>query len=153
MGLLGKMKNAVTGGAAKVSIEYPSEPLKPGDTLHVKVTVMSSGGEFKSKGVYVDLVGKEHGTVHGSSRCDKCGEYDRTAKIMVDTKTYEQSLPFGGAMELKADETKVFEGDIQIPPNAQPSYQGSLRHEWLIRGRVEAFGNDPDSGYQTILVK
>jgi hypothetical protein len=153
MGLLGKMKNAVTGGAAKVSIEYPSEPLKPGDNLHVKVTVMSSGGSFKSKGVYVDLVGKEHGSVHGSSRCDKCGQYDNSAKIKVSKKTHDQSIPLGGAMELNENESKVFEGDIQIPPNAQPSYSGSIKHEWQVRGRVEAFGNDPDSGYQTIVVK
>jgi hypothetical protein len=153
MGILGKMKNAVTGGAAKVSIEYPSDPLKPGDTLHVKVTVLSQSGAFKSKGVYVDLVGKERGTVHGSSRCDKCGEYDRTARIKVDKETHDQSFPLGGAMELKENESKTYEADIQIPPNAQPSYQGSIKHEWQVRGRVEAFGNDPDSGYQTIIVK
>lgn len=153
MGILGKMKDAISGGAAKVSIEYPSQPLKPGDSLHVKVTVIATDREFKSKGVYVDLMGKESGSVHGSSRCNKCGQYDNSVKINVDKKTFNQSIPLGGALNLKANETKVFEGDVQIPPNAQPSYQGTLRHEWRIRGRLEAFGNDPDSGYQTIVVK
>ncbi|UCG70268.1 MAG: sporulation protein [Thermoplasmata archaeon] len=153
MGILGKMKDAVTGGAAKVSIEYPSEPLNPGDSLHVKVTVMSSGGEFKSKGIYVDLVGQEKGSVVGGSKCDKCGQYDSTTRVNVNKKTFNQSYPLGGAMTLQKGETKVFEGDIQIPPNAQPSYQGSISHKWSIRGRIEAFGNDPDSGFQTIVVK
>ena len=58
MGFLDKMKgavSAVTGGGADVSIEYPMQPVKPGDTMHVKVTVMSTGGEIKSNGVYVDI--------------------------------------------------------------------------------------------------
>lgn len=147
------MKDAITGGAAKVSIEYPSQTLTPGESLHVKVTVMSAGGEFKSKGVYVDLIGEEVGSVFGSSRCSKCGQMDSSVRIKVNKKTFDQSFPIGGALTLKTNETKVFESDIQIPSNAQPSYQGSIRHDWKIRGRVEAFGNDPDSGYQTIVVK
>ena len=153
MGLLGKMKDAITGGAAKVSIEYPSQSWKPGDSIHVKVTVLGTGSQFKSKGVYVDLMGKESGSVSGKCKCSTCRQSNHKASVDVRHNTFNQSFPISGALELQGNETKVFEGDIQIPQHAQPTYQGSIRHEWLIRGRLDAFGNDPDSGFQSIVVK
>ena len=63
MGFLDKMKgavSAVTGGGADVSIEYPMQAMKIGDNMHVKVTVLSTGGEVKSNGIYVDIRAKEH---------------------------------------------------------------------------------------------
>src|SRR2546427_6329423 len=62
MGVFDKLKTAaqtMTGGAAKVSIEYPSQAVYPGEGMNVRVTVMSSGGEVKSKGVFVDLLAEE----------------------------------------------------------------------------------------------
>ena len=47
MGLLGKMKNAITGGGANVTIEYPTNSVKPGEKIHVKVTVTSTGSSPK----------------------------------------------------------------------------------------------------------
>jgi hypothetical protein len=73
MGFLDKMKSvgsAVTGGAARVSIEYPHQALKPGDSLPVKVTVVSMGKEVKSSGVFVDIVAAETGQV----KCKQCGQ-------------------------------------------------------------------------------
>ena len=58
MGFLDKMKSvgsAMTGGAARVSIEYNHSPVKPGDALPVKVTVVSMGKEVKPSGREVDL--------------------------------------------------------------------------------------------------
>ena len=153
MGFLGKMKNAITGGGANVSIEYPTKSLQPGDSIHVKVTVISTGSEVKTQGVFVDLKGEEQGHVHGSARCSKCGDYDSRTRVSVQHKTYDQSIPLSGAFTLGANEKKVFEGDVQLPGNVQPTYHGTINHEWSVRGRLEGFGNDPDSGFQTIIVK
>jgi hypothetical protein len=146
MGFLDKMKSvaqAATGGAARVSIEYPSGSVKVGAPLPVKVSVVSTGGEVKSGGIYVDLIAKEHGSV----KCNHCGQ-----QANVHRDTINQSFAIAPAFVLGANESKVFEGTINLPAG-QPSYSGVVTHEWSIRGRMEAFGNDPDSGFQRIEVK
>ncbi len=68
-------------------------------------------------------------------------------------QTYNQSFPVASAFALAPGETKVFETNLQIPGGAQPTYAGpGGRHEWKIRGRLQTFGNDPDSGFQAIRV-
>lgn len=147
MGFLDKMKaagQAVSGGAARVSIEFAHQQLKPGDSLPVKVTVISMGREVKSSGVFVDI----HAAESGSIKCKHCGQM-----IQIQNETIKQAIPVGPAMVLQPNETKVFEATVQIPMGAMPSYSGSIRHEWKIRGRLEAFGNDPDSGFQSLEVR
>jgi len=155
MGFLDKMKGAVgamTGGGADVSIEYPMQAVSPGETLHVKVTVMSTGGEIKSGGVFVDIHAKEHGDVWGSTRCEQCGHVDSKNKVRLSKTTIDQKMPIAPAFVLQPNERKEFEADIQLP-HGQGTYKGAVHHEWQIRGRLEAFGNDPDSGYKTFEVK
>lgn len=155
MGFLDKMKGAVssvTGGGADVSIEYPMQAVSPGDAVHVKVTVMSTGGEIKSNGVYVDIHAKEHGDIYGSSRCEQCGHVDSNAKVKLSKTTIDQSIPVAPAFVLQPNERKEFEADIQLP-HGQSTYKGVVHHDWQIRGRLEAFGNDPDSGFKTFEVK
>jgi len=146
MGFLDKIKAAgaaVTGGAAKVSIEYAHQQLKPGDSLPVKVTVVSMGREVKSGGVFVDVHAQESGQV----RCSHCHEM-----TPVQVQTLKQAIPVGPAFVLQPNETKTFEATIQVPMG-QPTYNGQVSHEWRIRGRLDAFGNDPDSGFQVIQVR
>ncbi|HUW42694.1 MAG TPA: hypothetical protein VMW02_00495 [Thermoplasmata archaeon] len=146
MGLLDKMKaagGAVAGTSARVSIEYPLQPMKTGDSINVKVTVVSTGREVKSGGVFVDIHAMEGGQV----KCKHCGQM-----IPVQAETVKQAIPIGPAFVLQPNETKVFEANIQIP-SGQPSYSGQIRHEWKIRGRLDAFGNDPDSGFKTIEIR
>jgi transcription elongation factor Elf1 len=146
MGLLDKMKAAgaaVAGTSARVSLEYPLQPMKPGDSIKVKVTVVSTGREVKSGGVFVDVHAMESGQV----KCKHCGQMTQ-----VQAETVKQAIPIASAFVLQPNETKSFEANIQIP-SGQPSYSGQVRHEWKIRGRLDAFGNDPDSGFQTIEVK
>lgn len=146
MGFLDKMKSvgsAVTGGAARVSIEYPHQPMRSGDSIAVKVGVISSGKEVKSGGVYVDIFASETGQV----KCKHCGQMTN-----VSNETVKQSIPIAPAFVLQPNESKVFESTVQVP-GGQPTYNGQLRHEWKIRGRLESFGNDPDSGFQVIEVR
>jgi len=146
MGFLDKMKSvgsAMTGGAAKVSIEYPHQSLRPGDSVAVKVTVVSMGKEVKSGGVFVDIHAEENGQV----KCKHCGQMTQ-----LHNETVKQSIPVGPAFVLQPSETKVFDATIQVP-SGQPTYNGQVSHQWKIRGRLDAFGNDPDSGFQALEIK
>ncbi len=156
MGFLDKMKSAVgtmTGSTADVSIAYPMQPVRPGDTMHVKVTVISTGGQVKSNGVYVDVKAREHGSLSGSYRCSKCGHTDSNARVSMSKVTIDQKIPIAGTFVLQPNESKEYEADIQLP-YGEGTYHGRVvNHEWQIRGRLAAFGNDPDSGYMTFEVK
>jgi len=143
MGFLDKVKaagSAMTGGSAKVSIEYPHQPMKPGDSLSVKVTVVSMGREVKSAGVFVDV----HAAETGQVKCNTCQKM-----VNINHETVKQAIPIGPAFVLQPNESKTFEGTIQLPMG-QPTYNGQVRHQWSIRGRLDAFGNDPDSGFQVL---
>jgi sporulation-control protein spo0M len=146
MGFLDKMKDmgsAMTGGAARVSIEYPHQPMRPGDSIQVTVTAVSTGKEVKSGGVYVDI----HATEQGQVKCKTCQKM-----TSVSNETVKQAISIAPAFVLQPNESKSFQATIQIPMG-NPSYNGTIRHEWKIRGRLDAFGNDPDSGFQTIEVR
>lgn len=146
MGFLDKMKtvgSAMTGGAAKVSIEYPHQPMKPGESINVKVTVMSTGKEVKSGGVFVDV----HATEKGQVKCKHCQQM-----VNISNEGVKQAISIAPAFMLQPSESRTFEATIQIPMG-QPTYNGVVRNEWMIRGRLDAFGNDPDSGFQMIEVR
>jgi sporulation-control protein spo0M len=146
MGFLDKMKSvgtAMTGGAAKVSLEYPHKTLMPGESIQVRVTVVSMGKEVKSGGVFVDI----HAVEHGQVKCMTCQKM-----VNVNNDSVRHAIAISPAFILQPGETKTFESTIQIP-SGQPSYHGTVSNEWKIRGRLDAFGNDPDSGFQTIEIR
>jgi hypothetical protein len=172
VGLLDKLKgaiHAVTGGAAKVSIDYPPGPVAPGGRIAVKVTAASAGGEVKSGGIFVDLLAVErvslrnvrptrvHETRLGIGAALQTGTQQAVSPPTVDVdaarNTFEQSYPIAPAFVLAAGEARTFEGAVELPPNVLPSFSGGFAaHEWKIRGRVEAWGNDPDSGWLPLRV-
>lgn len=147
MGFFDKLKsmvNVVTGGAAKVTIQLQQACVFPGDTVAVKITATSTGAEVKSKGVYVDVFAEERVSFKDDSSKE---EINRTKT------TVQQTILIAPAFVLEPNETKTFEGSFTFPSNVLPTFAGSLcQHVCQIRGRIEAFGNDPDSGYQVINV-
>ena len=147
MGFFDKVKgmvNAVTGGAAKVTIQLQQACIFPGDTVSVKITATSTGAELKSKGVYVDVWAEERVSFKDESSKEE---------INRSKTTVQQTVQISPAFVLAPSETKSFEGTFQFPSNVMPTFAGSLcQHVCQIRGRIEAFGNDPDSGYQVINV-
>lgn len=156
MGVLDKLKSAtqvMTGGAAKVSIEYPQQAVFPGESMTVRVTVISNAGkEVKSQGVFVDLLATESVSGSENARCPRCGNSFSTP-VREAKKTFEQSFPIASAMVLAPGQSQTFEAQLQIPGGAQPSYSGpQTHHDWKIRGRMQSFGNDPDSGFQVLRV-
>lgn len=148
MGFFDKIKgavNAVTGKAAKVTIEYQPQVGFPGETVQVKITAASTGGEVKSKGIFVDLLGTEEIIIKADA---STAQYGVKQHIDLRKTTLEQQFQIAPEFVLPPNETKMFEGSFQIPQNLQPSYDGVYtHHKWEIRGRVEAFGNDPDTGF------
>jgi sporulation-control protein spo0M len=149
MGFMDKLKSAaqaVTGGAARVTLEYQPPVVFPGDTVQVHITAVSTGAEVRSQGAFIDLRGQEW--VHLTS-----AEAATQKDISTSKTSFETSVSIGGPFTLAPNETKTWDGTVQVPLTVQPSYTGvHSRHEWNIRGRIESFGNDPDSGWQPLRV-
>jgi sporulation-control protein spo0M len=149
MGFFDKLKgavHAVTGGAATVDIQY-AEKATAGQTIPVKVTVTSKGAEIKSKGVFVDFRGAERIAISKRDDSNLSEDFHR------DLAHSKQEFKLCGEFVLGAGETKSFEGTVSLPPNLQPSYEGRFtKNVYEVQGRLEAKGNDPDSGWKPLRV-
>ncbi|MCA9679485.1 MAG: hypothetical protein H6709_13860 [Kofleriaceae bacterium] len=149
MGFFDKIKgavHAVTGGAATVEIQY-AERVTAGQAVPVKVTVTSKGAEIKSKGVFVDFRGVERVTISKRDDSNLSQDYHRSADHSA------QQFQLCGEFVLGAGESRVVEGTINLPSSLQPSFEGRFtKNVYEVQGRLEAKGNDPDSGWKPMRV-
>lgn len=141
MGFFDKVRgalDAVTGGAANVQFLYGPQLLFPGERVELAISATSTGRELQSKGVFVDLSANE--IVDFKDASDN--------HIRYQEQTFYREIQVAPAFVLAPGETRQFQITFLVPSEARPSFYGKLcRHHWQIRGRVEAFGNDPDTGW------
>lgn len=149
MGFLDKLKgavHAVTGGAATVEITYPDR-VTAGAAVPVKVTVTSKGAEIKSKGVFVDFEGEERISISKKDDSKLAEDYHRSVGHS------KQEFQLCGEFVLGAGESKTLDGSITLAATLQPSFEGRhAKNLYQVRGRLEAKGNDPDSGWKVMRV-
>src|SRR5688500_6215559 len=108
MGFMDKLKGAVsvvTGGAAKVSIEFQPQVAFSGDNVQMQVTATWTGGEVKSKGIFVDLRWNEVINVDKNFAINNID-------VHVSKSFFEQSIQIALAFVLSPNETKQFTGTI-----------------------------------------
>ncbi len=150
MGFFDKMKGAmnfVTGGAANVTIQWNPPTAMPGDVLYVRITAQSTGAAINSGGVFVDVRSVEQLKIHANALGNNNPAINHTNQTF--SHTFQIAPPF----QLAPNETKQWDGQIQLPPQAQPTYDGPMAdHIWSMQGRIEMTGNDPDSGWQVFRV-
>ncbi|MBN1673730.1 MAG: hypothetical protein JXR37_21970 [Kiritimatiellae bacterium] len=177
MGIFDKLKqaaDALTGGAAEVTVEWAPDPVIPGQAFEVKVVAKSTGRAVKSDGVFVDFLGHKtvvvpveesapEDTMKGDASDEPAelsedaagdveddGDLDRPA---LNTEIiFHESFRLCDAFVLGANETKAVEGQVTLPAGLAASSGQELGHSYGIRGRLEAAGNDPDSGYKPLNV-
>ncbi len=143
MGLFDKlksMKNAITGGAAKVTLSVDDD-LEIGKPFNVHITAQAKA-DVNISSVYVLLRSREetHAT-DDSGRISKdiVGSYD-VCEIRFDVS---------GPQELKNGENYEWDAEITVDEDEyNPTFQGEImEHVWEIQAGLDAKGNDPDSGW------
>ncbi len=134
--------NFITGGAAKVEITLPAVAF-PSLPIAVKIHVTATDA-FTCTSVFLDVSGSEHVQVRPQGA---------TADVTATTSTLTHSVAVAPGFTLAKGETKELVGVVTLPPGSQPSYHGKhARHVWTIQARLEAKGNDPDSGWKEIRI-
>jgi len=138
MGLM----NFITGGAAKVQISFPAIVF-PTMPIAVKIQIQATD-DFVCTGVYVDVAATENLSFRPANA---------TADVSSSTGTYHQAFSVGPGFSLKKGETRELTGVVTLPKEVQPTYVGKHgKHTWVIQARLEAKGNDPDSGWKEVKV-
>ena len=151
MGLLGKLKslkNAVTGGAAKVYVDVPSATLS--EPFEVTVRAQPQGCDVKYDRVYLLVEGVESVEVPDYDiEYEENGEKRRRTEIVRKKATslnFEVTVANGG--ELKENESGEWTVEVSLPENALPEFRGRFtRHSYRVFAGLDCFGNDPDSGW------
>jgi sporulation-control protein spo0M len=147
---MSKLKSAVntlTGGGAKVlvNVERPSRA----EPFTVKVNVKVADGELQVSRVYVRLSGLETAVVHNIRQ----GQETFARDVTETATTFEQDFNIATAQTLQANQEYNWEAQIQLPQNAPPTYQGrNAKHEIRILAGLDTKGNDPDSGWITLMI-
>lgn len=157
MGFFEKLRNYVTGDDVMVSLETPSIAL-PGRPLACAVIAIAKA-EVESKGVYIDVNAVENVKASETASGVQFAQTTRTLPGQgnraheVSCSTYTNTFQIHPALSMKQGETKQFTGTISLPRELQPTYKGrNACHIVYIRARIDASGNDPDSGFVELRV-
>ncbi|MEH0155918.1 hypothetical protein V6R21_17360 [Limibacter armeniacum] len=153
MGFFDKLKavkNMVTGGAAEVvaSIEHDGE-LSVGEPFNIKVQALTKDADLKIGKVYLKLRAVEHIEAEGIEVEYEGGEREVEHEIVKKTvETYNHEILVDGPQTMEANETYEWNVEVTIPEKCNGTYNGvHAEHRWMFFVGLDAFGNDPDSGW------
>lgn len=128
--------DTVTGKGAAVELAYEGA-LTPGGTVNVTLTVKSTGNAVKASGAVIDLYGEDDPDEN---------LLEKARELAMREKGPKHALPLTGEFVVEAGQTKVIKGKVTLPDELSSDLT------WMIRGRVETFGNDPDTGWSKYAV-
>jgi hypothetical protein len=153
MGLFDKIKaakNALTGGAAKVYVDLQGQ-VTPGQEMPVTVRV-SAEQDLKFSSIYLLIRATESASVEDRDYDEDEGVDHETVH---DTHTsHDVRVEIAGAGQMSAGQEQSFRGSFTLPTSVQPTFRGYIAdHIWRIQAGVDAFGNDPDSGWHEFAVR
>ena len=157
MGLFDKLKavkNAITGGAAKVHVT--AGPVKRGEPTTITVTAQSTGGEVKYSRVYLYIEGREELEVPDTDvYYDEDGDSRRrTETVRASATSYEAEINVGEGGVIEGNGTAEWTCEITIPENSPAEFRGKYsEHYYRVQAGLDCFGNDPDSGWVRINVQ
>ena len=151
MGFFGKLKsavNVVTGGAAKVNVEFNEATF--GESLIVTINATTKA-ECKVDKVYLKFRGVEEIELEDTDYSDRDGDGDteRTSeRIHRSHTTFETEYVVSGPQEIGEDESVQWQFEVPMPEHLQPTYRGHYcSHQYEVQAGLDMFGNDPDSGW------
>jgi hypothetical protein len=142
MGFFDKIKaakNAITGGAANVSLEIGEG--QRGQPVSLRITA-NAKANLDAKRVYVIVRALEEAVIENY----QTGNGKET--IREEEVAHEIKLDVAGATKMVEGENQIWEANVQLPMGAASTYRGKMiRHTWKAQAGLDTVGNDPDSGW------
>ena len=134
------MKNAVTGGAAKVNLSLDADDLELGTAFNVHVTVEAKA-TVQASAVYIMVRSTEYTQASDGDRISE----DVVGQIVA----YNHRIDIAGPQQMEAGQNYEFDAEIELDEDdCNPTFDGEImQHRWEIQAAVDATGNDPDSGW------
>ena len=147
MGFWDKVKGAVqtvTGGGATVELAVGEATIGQGCSVRIEATVTR---DIEVSEVYVQIRAVEHAEVRDVDY-DHGQGYQRIEYIQATHQTFQQRFKISGPGTLTEGESYIWEGEFVIPDSVNPTFAGHMiSHDWQIMAGLDAYGNDPDSGW------
>lgn len=152
MGLFSNLINKITGGGAKVTVVADTPKLKEPFKVNVKAIVSDS--DLKIEKVYLNLRGIEKTRVRDVQFPATATQSAQKRDITGEEEVIKTEFVVAPAQTLTGKQEYNWSADIQLPPNALPTYIGkNAWYDYEIKAGLDAPGNDPDSGWVKIDVK
>ena len=150
MGLWDKIKsvkNMVTGGAADVTLSVEGESIE-GFVVHSRAFIKDA--DLKVDKVYLKVRSVEHVVAPDVDLAqDQNGNVVRVREdVRHSETTYQQEFVVSGGETLKGDTEYTWTTEVSLGEDVWPTYKGrNATHVWEVFVGLDAFGNDPDSGW------
>ncbi|MCP4325838.1 MAG: sporulation protein [Alteromonadales bacterium] len=142
------MKNAVTGGAAKVYLEC--EELSYDDPFKVTIKAQTGDATVKVDNIYLLIEGREEVEVPDVDVVyDEDGdEHRRRERVYASCTSISLRIKVADQQELEANQSYEWEVDVKLPENSPKIFRGRYaEHGYRAQAGLDCFGNDPDSGW------
>ncbi len=142
------MKNAVTGGAAKVYLDC--EHISYTEPFQAIVRAQVGDAPLKINRVYLKIEGREEIEVPDIDVMygEEGDSHQRVETVHALNKTVDLEITIANSEELKANDSYEWTADVELPSNAPSIYKGRFcQHIYQAYAGLDTFGNDPDSGW------
>ncbi len=152
MGLWDKVKsvaNKITGGGAKVTLTVEGTELK--GTIKVHISAEIKDAPINVTKVYLYVRSVERVNIPKNAMPSNSGAAAETG-VTLDKEVYPQTeFVVAGVQTLEGGKTYNWSYDLNLAGTTVPAYHGVYaHHEWQFFAGLDAPGNDPDSGWQTV---
>jgi len=157
MGFLAKMKslkNAITGGGAKVSLS--STAGSPAEPFEVSIQVEVGDADLNIGRVYLEIEGREIVEIPDTEVTYESGDDSNrvTETVSAEAKTASREIEVSGEQTLAANQSYEWTTTVELPADSPPPYRGKYcKHGYVARASLACFGNDPDSGWVELAFK
>lgn len=143
MGLFSTIKNFITGGGVRLSLQIINESYlrKP---FEVELIIAVEDQDIEAELIYIDLKYIEEVTVEVRTR-NAQGQHSTETK-RNHTVLYEDKILIEKDFVLESGQEYTYVSTVQLPLEAFPSFQGKhAKLLWIMEAFVQKSGNDPNS--------
>ncbi len=153
MGFFDKVKsftNKITGDSAKVTVTVEATSIQAPIKVHVRAEMKES---LQITKVYLYVKSVE--VVDLPTKSVSVNNQQNEQAINLNAEIFkQQEYEVAPAQTLEANQIYDFPYELVLPAGCTPTYQGHYtRHEWKFYAGLDAKGNDPDSGWVTVVIE